>query len=247
MLSEIMFLTTKPPLLLRFLKILLIILSNDVQLNPGPSAVSRSFNLANTSLVISVSVPIPVYDVQVTMAVSQVNQTTGTLTGFSSLGTLDLNFQSGTGTTYNNSFHLGPASSNFTVTLQAAGGTFNGFISVSTIPNFSVISNVKVVNSSTEPIPSLPQFPNPVSTAITHPAVLPVQIENIDPVEVSLVIGDTVPVSILNPSILPVQIENSDPIHVTIPVENPIPITGSVSINNPIPSVASTLLSAFKK
>lgn len=244
--SEIMSLTSKPLLLLRFLKILLILLSNDVKLNPGPSAVSRAINLDDSDLVLKVSVPVPVYDVIVSMSVVQVDSTQGTLTGFSSLGTLDFNFKSGAENfVFNNIFHLGPSSTDFSVTFRATGGSFHGFVSVSTVPYLN--ANVKVTNSSVEPVPSLPQFPNPVPTSINHPSVLPVQIENIDPIEVSLVIGDTVPVSILNPSVFPVQIENADPIHVTIPVDNPVPISGSVSINNPIPSVAYTLLSAFKK
>jgi len=55
------------------------------------------------------------------------------------------------------------------------------------------------------------------------------------------------PVSIVSPAVLPVQIDNTDPIEVTIPTTAPIPITGQVSIANPIPSVASTILNALKK
>nr|UZT54513.1 MAG: hypothetical protein [flactilig virus 10] len=56
-----------------------------------------------------------------------------------------------------------------------------------------------------------------------------------------------VSVSIVSPAVLPVQIDNTDPIEVTIPTTAPIPITGQVSIANPIPSVASTILNALKK
>jgi hypothetical protein len=82
---------------------------------------------------------------------------------------------------------------------------------------------------------------------LINPGVVPVQIENVDPIEVEFAIGEPLPVSIINPAVIPVQIDNVDPIEVTIPTTAPIPITGQVSIANPIPSVASTILNAFKK
>jgi hypothetical protein len=106
---------------------------------------------------------------------------------------------------------------------------------------------VKVINSSIEPVPTLPVISNPVPVSLINPGVVPVQIENVDPIEVEFAIGEPLPVSIINPAVIPVQIDNVDPIEVTIPTTAPIPITGQVSIANPIPSVASTILNAFKK
>jgi hypothetical protein len=124
---------------------------------------------------------------------------------------------------------------------------FNFTLFPSTSSTVPVPLNVKVINSSIEPVPTLPVISNPVPVSLINPSVLPVQIENIDPIEVEFAIGEPLPVSIINPTVFPVQIDNIDPIEVTIPTTAPIAVTGTVSIANPIPSVASTILNAFKK
>jgi hypothetical protein len=236
---------------IRILIKLLLLLSGDVHSNPGP------FFLSSNRINI-----IPLNPIPFTISAVPLGPIQGTLSFTSSAGVIVITTPFGsvhTTTHTSNAVDTIVCPFNFNNVLSAwvCSASSPGNVNPALNWNLSVSSavpstisdplNVKVINSSIEPVPTIPTFSAPIDTHIIAPSIFPVTIENSDPIEVSLSIGDTIPVSIINPSVFPVQIENSDPIHVTIPTDTPLPITGIVSIANPIPSLTSTFLNSFKK
>lgn len=231
---------------LRTLTLLLLLLSADVHSNPGP--IIKTFNRENTmptDLNFSITGPSPskLYDTTFTIFYS------GGISGLLTTPWGDIPIKSSSTGVFSMSFReVSQSVYNFSIS-DVSGSRF-GCILVYNDPissNVPVPLDVKVINSSIEPVPTLPIISNPVPVSLVNPSVIPVQIENVDPIEVEFAIGEPLPVSVINPTVFPVQIDNIDPIEVTIPTTAPIPITGQVSIANPIPSVASTILNAFKK
>jgi len=234
---------------IRLLIKFLLLLSGNVHLNPGPFYMlsTRVDNFAITSSTSLYGIPLgPIRgSLTITATAGAINLSTPFGTCFTtthasnSINSIVFPFE----------FENSLSSWNFSRISVTGSPALNLNLAVYTTTSSNIPDplNVKVINSSIEPVPTLPQLTSNVPVSIINPSVLPVQIENIDPIEVSLQIGDTLPVSVINPSIFPVQIENSDPIHVTIPTENPLPITGEVSIANPIPSLTTSLFNSFRK
>lgn len=215
---------------LRFLTLLLLLLSNDIESNPGPTFYRGGNGNATLTINMPGFHPYPYISISALRPGGNVS----TL----AVSTPGLVYTDNTGHASNTTMPFSPINP-FTDTLIVTVASNMHWTVTVVSSNFQPTSPIeaKLTNVSTEPIP----------VSLINPSVLPVQIDNIDPIEVSFSVENPLPVSIINPSILPVQIESPDPISVTFPVTNPIPITGTVSIANPIPSVATTLLNAFKK
>jgi len=194
---------------LRILTLLLLLLSADVHLNPGPFY-NFSFRIATIDTIPSQSITqIPTGPIE------------GLLTITSTAAAVHLQTPFGTCyTTVHASNQISSILLPFNFTNTQSTWTFTR---ISSSSNGALNVNLSICTS----------VPSPIS----------------DPLNVKVInsIGEPLPVSVINPTVFPVQIDNIDPIEVTIPTTAPIPVTGQVSIANPIPSVASTILNAFKK
>lgn len=234
---------------LRSLILLLLLSSSDVELNPGPFY-NFSFRIPTIQTIASQSITgIPTGRIEGLMSITSSAAAVNLQTPFGSCFTTS--HESNQVCTIEFPFNFDNSQSTWTFTriFASANGALNVNLSISTEVSSPIPDplNVKVINSTIEPVPTIPIISNPIPVSLINPSVVPVQIENVDPIEVEFVVGEPLPVSVINPTVFPVQIDNTDPIEVTIPVTNPIPVTGTVSIANPIPSVASTLFNAFKK
>jgi len=222
---------------------LLILLSCDVESNPGP-IYSLSGLYSNSSPTLNV-----VSD-EYTVSIV-VNNTSGdnawTLSFNSSIGSNNINFRvTGTERVVFNDIYCGALSGLFVISIAQTFGSTAARFNILFAPLYRpAFSNVKVVNTTAERVPTTPQLSSPVNVTVAN-SNLPVTVSNVSPIEVE-VSNIPLQVGVVHPTLLPVLIENEQPISVSIPTTDPIPITGTVSISNPLPSVANSFLNAFKK
>lgn len=237
-----MFKIFKDQFQIRSLIVLFLLLSN-IHPNPGP-IYSFAGNITSSS--VPVTLVSDEYSLSIVINNSS-NENAWNISFPSSIGSNSITIRTaGTERVAFNDIYCGALSGSFTVSISQVLGSTPARMNLLFAPLYRPpFTNVKIVNTTSEKIPTIPQLTSTVNVAVTNTHV-PVEIVNPAPIGVE-VTNDPLQVAVVLPVLLPVVVENEEPIKVSVPATDPIPITGTVSISNPLPSVATTFLNAFKK
>lgn len=195
---------------LRYLTAILLLLSHDVEIQPGPYNFVHSGEISGSTTLLTIPVPSSYPKSTVCLTLQSLSDNAGTLNVTCSLNNLNVSFQpSNKSICQTDSLQFGTVSAPFTLTFTKIGaGNYVYFVAFSfydysDVLPFDAPIEAQIVNSPDEPVP----------VSIINPSVFPVQIDNIDPIEV------TIPAS------------NPIPISGTVTIANPVPSVASTLLN----------------